>query len=119
MELETSTIMLGFFIILLTASIWKIWAFLPNKQLEDDDTTIEKEKELMNIMIEVIISEKGKIEEKEIFISMKEHTNFDKKAFWRFNQNRLNHLLAKVYRENEEINSIQEIYNNIDILSSK
>jgi hypothetical protein len=37
MEVDIKTLMLLFFILFLTLSIWKIWAFLPNKQLKDDD----------------------------------------------------------------------------------
>ena len=54
MELDTSTLMMIFFIIFLVISIWKIYAFLPNKQLEDDDTTEESKIDLTNVMLKTI-----------------------------------------------------------------
>jgi len=110
MELETSTIMLGFFLILLTLSIWKIWAFLPNKQLEDDDRTQESERKLLDIMVRVIKENSPEIKKEELFTKMTEDKEFDKKLFWRFNINRLNHLLIDFYRENSSTSSIKDIY---------
>jgi len=110
MEISTSTWMMIFFIISLVASIWKIWAFLPNKALEDDDRTEASEKELLALMINIIKSKRGMINEKELFSLMKSDETFDTKRYWRFNQNRLNHLLQEYYIENQETDSIQAIY---------
>ncbi len=110
MEINTSTWMMIFFILSLVASIWKIWAFLPNKALEDDDRTEASEKELFSLMVKVIKSKKGMLNEKELFSLMKSDKDFDSKRYWRFNQNRLNHLLQEYYIENQETESIKDIY---------
>ena len=93
MELDLSAWMLILFIILLVLSIWKIYAFLPNKALEDDDTTQDSYDELVKLMIQVIKKNSEDIDAKNLYIKITEDENFDKKHFWRFNQNRLNHLL--------------------------
>ncbi|MEA1954987.1 MAG: hypothetical protein U9N02_00660 [Campylobacterota bacterium] len=111
MELNTSTWMMISFIILLIVSIWKIYAFLPNKELKDDDTTQDSHNELINLMIKVIKENNGDLEAGILYIKMLEDENFDSKHFWRFNHNRLNQLLNKYYVENEDINSIKDIYN--------
>ena len=111
MQLDTQTIMLGFFLVLLTVSIWKISAFLPNKPLADDDTTKEANKELLSIMIKVIRQGNPDIKSHELFKKMREDADFDSKRFWRFNQNRVNQLLQTYYLEHEGINSIEDIHN--------
>jgi len=110
MELDTSTIMLVFFLFLLTISIWKIWAFLPNKALADDDKTEESESELTRVMIKVIKNNQGELDEKELFLKITEDESFDSKLFWRFNLNRLKHLLHAYYRENPKCETIKDIY---------
>ncbi len=112
MELDKSTWMLIFFIILLVISIWKIYAFLPNKQLEDDDTTQEAQDELTDLAIKVIKQNNPNIDAKELYIKIIEDEDFDNQRFWRFNHNRLNQLLEKYYLKNEKINSIKDIHNN-------
>jgi len=109
-EIDTSTWMMFFFLLSLGASIWKIWAFLPNKALEDDDTTQDAQKALMELMVKVIEEKKGECSNQELFIAMNEHSDFDSKLFWRFNLNRLNHLLNAYYSEQPEVSSIKEIY---------
>ena len=113
MELSTSTIMLGFFIILLVLSIWKIWAFLPNKQLADDDTTQEAQEKLEALMLKVIQEHQGKLSEKELFEAMKTDSNFDRKLFWRFNPNKLTHLLQRFYAKHKNVYDIKSIYENL------
>ena len=113
MELEISTIMMILFILLLILSIWKIYVFLPNKELEDDDTTEASQDELMHLLLSIVSKGDGQISEKELFQNIKNDTTFDKKHFWRFNQNRLNQLLNHYYLENEGVTNIQEIYENI------
>jgi hypothetical protein len=109
-KIDTSTWMMLFFLLSLGASIWKIWAFLPNKELEDDDKTEEAESALKRLMLKVIVEKKGELTNQELFIMMTEDSEFDSKLFWRFNLNRLNHLLRAYYRENPEVSSIKEIY---------
>ena len=111
MKLDLSTIMFILFILLLTASIWKIWAFLPNKQLPDDDTTQEAEKKLLDLMLKVISDTKGELSHQELFERMKKEETFDTKLFWRFNLNRLNHLLNSYYAQHSKASTTQEIFN--------
>jgi len=111
MELSTSAWMMIFFIISLVASIWKIYAFLPNKALEDDDTNEASQEELERVMIDTIKENGANISSKELFEKMKEHKNFDEKHFWRFNLNKLNQLLTHYYITHEGINTIENIYN--------
>jgi len=106
MELETSTIMLVFFLFLLTLSIWKIWAFLPNEQLADDDRTEESQKELTHLMLKIIKDYKGEISASDLFLAMKKDEEFNSQLFWRFNLNRLIHLI----KEHSSDGSIKSIY---------
>jgi len=110
MELDTSTLMLIFFVLFLIASIWKIWAFLPNKQLEDDDTTPQSQEELLQCMLCVIQDNRGNLSEQELLKAMQEDNNFDSEKFWRFNLNKLKHLLQTYYDKNQGISNIMEIY---------
>jgi len=112
MELDTSTLMMLFFVLFLVMSIWKIWAFLPNKQLEDDDRTEESESLLTSIMLDIIHKHQGKITEKELHEKMAEHEDFDKKLFWRFNLNRLKQLLLSHYMEHD-VQSIEALHKKI------
>jgi len=112
MKLDLSSWMLILFIILFVLSVWKIYAFLPNKPLADDDTTKESQEELLSIIIDVIKKNSADISSKELYEKVIKDTKFDVKKFWRFNQNRLNQLLNRYYIENKEINSISDIYKN-------
>lgn len=113
MDLSVSVLMMIFFILLLIISIWKIYDFLPNKQLEDDDTTPEATQDLMHLMFGVIKENKGELTNAELFSKMQEHEEFDSQRFWRFNLNRLNQLLQKFYIENPDAQSILDIYKTI------
>lgn len=113
MELSTSTWMLIIFIILLTVSIWKIYAFLPNKQLEDDDTTKEAQGELLEVILKIIKEKQGKLSNEELFKKVKDDETFDEKKFWRFNQNRLNQLLNQYYLNNPHIKNTEDIYKDL------
>ena len=93
--------------------MWKIYDFLPNEQLEDDDTTPEATKDLMHLMFSVIKENKGELTNAELFSKMQEHEEFDSKRFWRFNLNRLNQLLQKFHIENPDTKDILDIYNTI------
>ena len=110
MELDTSTWMMILFIVLLIISVWKIYAFLPNKELEDDDTTQDSQDELTNLMIKVIQKNNGDIDAKMLYVKMLEDESFDSEHFWRFNHNRLNQLLNRYYALNKDIDSIKDIY---------
>jgi len=112
-EIETSTWMMICFIILLVASIWKIYAFLPNKALVDDDTTKESQEELINLVLEVIKKSDGNLTLNKLFDKIIDDKKFDSKHYWRFNQNRLNQLLHQYYLENKNLNSIDDIYSKL------
>lgn len=99
--MQTSTVMVIFFILLLIVSIWKIYAFLPNRQLEDDDTTKESQETLRAIMIKVMKENGNHIEHRELFELMINDAEFNKERFWRFNQNKLNHLLSNYQQETQ------------------
>jgi len=113
MELDIQTIMMVFFILFLAMSIWKIYAFLPNEELADDDTTEASQEELTTLMLSVIKQNKGELSSSELFKKMTDDSDFDTKHFWRFNQNRLNQLLTHYYLENSNIQSIKGIYNSL------
>lgn len=112
-ELSTQTWMLLFFLPLLAISIWKIAAFLPNKPLRDDDTTQEATAALEQLMLTTIAKHKGSLDEKELYVAMKSETTFDAKRFWRFNENRLRHMLKLYYLKNPAITSIAQIQKEI------
>lgn len=113
MELSTSAWMLIFFIALLAVSVWKIYAFLPNKQLADDDTTKESQEELLKVILKVIKESQGELSHEELFAKVKADENFDEKKFWRFNQNRLNQLLSYYHLENPHTKNITDIYKDL------
>ena len=110
-EISISTLMMVFFIILLIISMWKIYAFLPNKQLADDDTTKESQEELIKIMLESIKNSKESPTISELFKAMKNDENFDEKHYWRFNENKLKQLLHHYFMINGNLKSIDDIYN--------
>ena len=97
--MQTSTMMMIFFVLLLIVSIWKIYAFLPNEQLLDDDTTKEAQDAIKALMIKVIKENSADIDSKKLFELIINDAEFDKERFWRFNQNKLNNLLSKYQQE--------------------
>jgi len=114
MELNTSTLMMIFFIVSLIISIWKIYAFLPNKELKDDDTTKESIDELKKLILKVIKDSDGKLNHKELCQKVKEHSEFDSEHFWRFNQNKLRQILNIHFIENPHLSSIEEIHKDLN-----
>ncbi len=108
MTLETG--MLIAFVLALIISLWKVYAFLPNKPLEDDDRTDEIDTLLHAIMIDTIVKHGSDLSVNELFDKMKEHHAFDHKRLWRFNVNRLNHLLREHQLRYPDQESIVEIY---------
>ncbi|WP_415396596.1 hypothetical protein [Sulfurimonas sp. CS5] len=113
MEINTSTWMMIFFVLLLVVSIYKIYAFLPNKPLVDDDTTKESQEELLKIILKVIKESNGELSHSELFMKVQDDDTFNKKRFWRFNQNRLNQLLNYYHLQNIQTNSIKDIYHDL------
>jgi hypothetical protein len=107
-----SSIMMGAFALALALSVWKIYKFMPNQQLEDDDNTNESIEQLTRIMIDVIQTSSTPLTHKELFILMKSHNDFDEKHFWRFNENKLHQLLQKYYAIHD-LGSIEEIHQKV------
>lgn len=96
MDLDFSTWMMIAFVILLSVTMYKVYAFLPNKALEDDDTTKESQEELEAIILKIIKNKGDDLTNNELFELVKNDVDFDKEHFWRFNQNRLNQLLISL-----------------------
>ncbi|WP_345980850.1 hypothetical protein [Sulfurimonas sp. HSL3-2] len=112
MKEHIPSLMMAGFILFLVLSLWKVYKFLPNKQLEDDDNTIESIEQLTCIMLAVIKNYDTPPTHNELFIAITEHNDFDKEHFWRFNQNKLNNLLLKYYAKNN-LTSIDDIHNKL------
>lgn len=99
------------FLLALGLSMWKLYAFMPNTPLEDDDTNPQATKTLKKIMYEVIAT--GEEREEKIVEMMKEHPHFDKEHFWRFNLNRFRQLLNTHYSEYPDHQNIQDIHHHL------
>lgn len=82
--------MMAAFIAGLALSLYKVYLFLPQKPLADDDTTPESVELLERIMIE---SHSPELDHSKLYAAMLKHPKFDPKHFWRFNENRLHHLI--------------------------
>ncbi len=114
MKEHLPSIMMGAFALTLVLSLWKIYKFLPNKQLEDDDNTLESFKQLTCIMLEVIKQMPTPPNHQELFVGMQSHKDFDAKHFWRFNENKLLQLLQKYYILHN-LSSIKGIYETLKV----
>ena len=110
MQISTSTWMMVAFVVGTALSIWKMYPFLVNKTLEDDDTGEDAHANLVAIMHKVLQNEEQTPTEKELYEKMSNHKEFDKEKFWRFNLNKLNQLLNRYYAENPNIESIKDIH---------
>lgn len=76
----------------LVLTLYKVYLFLPQKPLADDDTTPESVELLERIMVECNNAH-SHLDEESLFQMMTQHHDFDSKHFWRFNENRLRHLI--------------------------
>jgi len=92
-------IMLAAFISALGLSFLKLYLFFPSKPLADDDTTPQAVEKLQTIMIECDRMYPN-LDDEALFQKMIEHPTFDTTFFWRFNQNRLRHLIQRYRLEN-------------------
>lgn len=110
MDFSVSTWMVIFFVLFMVIGMWKIAVFLPNKQLADDDTTKESQNELQKLMLQIIIKNEGDLTLSQLYKKMEDDTTFDKKHFWRFNENKLQHLLNHYYILNPQAQSIKDIW---------
>lgn len=77
----------------LVLTLYKVYLFLPQKPLVDDDTTPESVELLERIMVECNNAHEH-LDEESLFQMMSAHHEFDPKHFWRFNENRLKQLIA-------------------------
>ena len=111
MKLDTSTWMMIAFVAGMILSIWKMYPFLVNRTLEDDDRGEDTHNLLVEIMYDVLKESKDVPSINELHDAMKAHEKFDEKKLWRFNPNKLNQLLNKHYLQNEHLNSIEDIHN--------
>ncbi len=103
MNFNIATWMMLFFILFMIIGLWKIYAFLPNRELADDDMTRSSQEELMQLMLKVIKENEDTITPAELYEKMKSDADFDAKHFWRFNQNRVNQLLELYYLQNPHV----------------
>lgn len=103
--------MMAAFVLALIFSGWKLYAFMPTEALKDDDTTPASKEALEKIMYEAIRG--GALEEEILLHKMKEHPHFDKKHFWRFNQNRLRQLLKSHYLKHPGHQNIRHIHHHL------
>ena len=111
MNFDTSTWMMIAFIVGMVLSVWKLYPFLTTKTLPDDDNTPQAKEKLLTIVIDTIARSDATITLNELYEKVREHESFDKEHFWRFNPNKLKHLLEYYYSKHPEINSIADIYN--------
>lgn len=86
-------VMMSAFIGALVISIGKIYVFLPNKPLPNDERDPQSVEKLQRIMVECNRIDPT-VDEETLFQRMLQHKDFDPKYFWRFNLNRLLHLIV-------------------------
>jgi len=110
MELTLSTWMMIAFIVALGLSAWKMYKFMPTKQLKDDDTTPQAQSELMDLVLNIIKGSHGELSEKELHAMVTNHEDFDDEHFWRFNENKLKQLLHIHYAKNPDTKCIKDIH---------
>ena len=113
MEISTSTWMMIAFVAGMVLSIWKMYPFLVNRTLEDDDTGEDAHNALVELMHKVLQDEEKAPDAKELHEKMTNHADFDKEQFWRFNLNKLNQLLYRHYAEYPHLSSIGDIHKEI------
>jgi len=113
MELDTSTWMMIAFVAGMILSIWKMYPFLVNRTLEDDDRGEDTHNLLVHIMYDVLKDFKETPTLNKLYDAMKEHEDFDEKKLWRFNPNKLQQLLNRHYIEKKHLNSIEDIHREV------
>ena len=110
MEISTSTWMMIAFVIALLLSIWKMYPFLVNRTLEDDDTGEDSHEALVEHMHRVLQELESTPTTKELHEKMINHEKFDRERFWRFNENKLRQLLNIHFTKYEHLNSIEDVH---------
>ena len=114
MDFSLSTWMMIAFVAGILLSMWKLAPFLSTKTLPDDDNTPEAREELLQIVLDSIKNGEASMTLNELFERITTHEAFDKEHFWRFNPNKLQNLLEYYYTQNPHLNSIEEIYNELN-----
>ncbi len=114
MDFDTSTLMLIIFIPFFLISFWKVYAFLPNEQLPDDDNTPEAKAKLMKTVLKAVQNNPPQITLTELYEKIKMDEDFDEEHFWRFNPNKLNHLLEYYYETHPDIKNIEELHKKLN-----
>lgn len=105
--------MMAAFGVALGLSVWKLYAFLPNQPLPDDDTTTEATERLMQLMVRCVIElyeSDTPLTHQNLFEQMVAHETFDREHFWRFNPNRLNNLVIRYFTLNPRASTLEQIY---------
>lgn len=113
-SLSIETLMMLFFIAALGLSIWKLYAFMPNKKLIDDDTDATSKAELTALMLQVIVKsfdDNEAVMLQKLYQNMIKDPQFDAAHYWRFNPNRLNHIIQAYLLEHSHCHSLKDIYN--------
>ncbi len=110
MDISLSTWMMAAFVIGTVLSIWKVYPFMKNHTLEDDDRGEDSHEYLVDIMHKVLADAQETPDTKELHEKMLQHKEFDKEKYWRFNLNKLNQLLFKHYAKHPHLNSIEDIH---------
>lgn len=85
-------LMMSGFILALGLSGWKLYLFLPSKPLPNDERDPQSVQKLQEIMVECNQINPN-MDEETLFQKMTQHKDFDSKYYWRFNLNRLFHLI--------------------------
>jgi len=98
------------FILVTIGMMYKIKTWMPTEPLADDDRDEKSIQELESIIIDTIKKEYHEgINAKEIFQKMQNHQKFDKKHYWRVNENRVIKLIEDIIAKHDGINSIDDI----------
>lgn len=112
-KISLDTLMMIFFVLLLIISVWKLYVFMPNKKLSDDDTDENAHHELEQLMLKVLpysYNENEKIMLRNIYENMLADDSFDKEHYWRFNPNRLNKIIESYLLVHEDCHNIHDIF---------
>ncbi|MDX1296311.1 MAG: hypothetical protein R3302_08585 [Sulfurimonadaceae bacterium] len=101
------------FILALGLSLWKLYAFLPNEPLPDDDTTEEALDKLTAVMVKAVVelgAHEQELNLQTLYVAMKAHSDFDHEHFWRFNENKLNNLIVRYFLKHPHASTLEHIY---------
>jgi len=113
MDISLSTWMMIAFVAGMVLSIWKMYPFLVNRTLEDDDTGEDAHNYLVELMHKVLKEEESPPDAKSLHEKMTAHEDFDSERFWRFNLNKLNQLLFLHYANHPHLSSIEDIHQEV------